>query len=46
MVNYFLFLLFWGITRVMLEVSLVSLLSPSKNGVAFKITIGLMINHY
>jgi uncharacterized protein YueI len=29
-----------------LEVSIVSLFRPSKNEVAFKITIGLVIDHY
>jgi hypothetical protein len=30
----------------MLQVHLVSILSPSKNDVAIKITIGLVIDHY
>jgi hypothetical protein len=31
---------------VMLEVNLLSLLCPSKNEIAFKITIGRVINYY
>ena len=33
-------------SRVMLQVSLASILCPSKSDVALKITIGLVIDHY
>jgi hypothetical protein len=36
----------FGKNGVMIEVYLVSLLYPSKNEVAFKIIIGLVIDHY